>query len=40
MDPITITIVISIITIFIERLFDWTNKIRKSKCFELEVEMK
>ena len=39
MDPATITIIVGLLTLIAERIFSIANKVKKSKCFGVEVEM-
>jgi hypothetical protein len=42
MDPVTLTLIVGISTLLIERLFKWTMKIKSSSCCNhaINVEMK
>lgn len=40
MDPTTILIITTLITLTIERIFSWAVKVKKSKCCGNIVEMK
>jgi hypothetical protein len=40
MDINTIIIIVGFSSMFVERVFTWMNRIKKSKCLGAEVEMK
>lgn len=41
MDPLSIGLMIGLISLFIERLFDYAKRIKKSECFSCcDIEMK
>ena len=40
MDPVTIAMIVSMAILLIERVFAWANKIKKSNCLGVNIEMK
>lgn len=39
MEPLTIFVLIGLITLIIERIYSWAIKVKKSKCFVGEIIM-
>ena len=40
MDAISVTIICGVVTLLISELFRWLNKIRKSRCLQVDIEFK
>ena len=40
MDPTTITLIIGVVILVIDKIYDWMNKIYKSKCCGCDVDRK
>ena len=39
MDAATVALIIGVATLMVSRFFDYLNKIRRSKCFGVNIEM-
>lgn len=38
MDPVTVGLLIGVITLLIERLFKWAGRIKESECCGVKIE--
>ena len=39
LDVATITIIVTLVTLVVERAFDWASRIKKSKCCGGEIDL-